>query len=131
DIPRNTVYRIFNGEAKLDNLTLRNAELLNKFYLNNEEEIKMKKAMNQIEEVNYGWVADAIEVLGGIDSLAEDYVDVMDHKELDVTAEQFIVQELEKDNRIKEDTVYDNEAEAYEDGFIWVDEIDKWVQLDK
>ncbi len=31
-IPQNTVYRIFKGEASLDNITLKNAELLNKFY---------------------------------------------------------------------------------------------------
>ena len=38
-IPQNTVYRIFKGEASLDNITLKNAELLNKFY---EEVILMR-----------------------------------------------------------------------------------------
>lgn len=41
-LPRNTVYRIFTGEAKLDNVTLKNAEVLNEYYINNEEEIKWK-----------------------------------------------------------------------------------------
>ena len=39
-IPQNTCYRIFNGEASLDNITLRNAELLNNYY---EEMGTMKK----------------------------------------------------------------------------------------
>lgn len=34
-VPRNTVYRIFSGEANLDNISLKNAELLSQYYLNN------------------------------------------------------------------------------------------------
>lgn len=32
-LPRNTAYRIFNGEASLDNVSLKNAEILNDYYL--------------------------------------------------------------------------------------------------
>lgn len=32
-LPRNTVYRIFSGEAKIDNISLKNAEVLNGYYL--------------------------------------------------------------------------------------------------
>lgn len=49
-IPRNTVYRIFSGEASLDNITLKNAELLNKYY---EEKVLMngliKKWINELQ----------------------------------------------------------------------------------
>lgn len=38
--------------------------------------------------------------------------------------------ELEADGRVREWDCYENEQEAYEDGFIWVDEIDKWVKVD-
>lgn len=48
-IPQNTCYRIFKGEASLDNITLKNAELLNKFY---EEMVKMAKIkLNEMEQV--------------------------------------------------------------------------------
>lgn len=33
DIARNTAYRIFSGEASIDNITLKNAEILNEYYL--------------------------------------------------------------------------------------------------
>lgn len=33
DIPKNTAYRIFKGEASLDNISLRNAEILNDYFL--------------------------------------------------------------------------------------------------
>lgn len=52
ELPRNTAYRIFSGEAKLDNVSLRNAEILNEFYLKNKEEIGMKNIINEIRE-NY------------------------------------------------------------------------------
>lgn len=42
NIARNTVYRIFNGEAALDNVSLKNAEILNEYYL------KLKNAFNPI-----------------------------------------------------------------------------------
>lgn len=41
-IPSNTVSRIFKGEASLDNISLKNAELLNKFYLEQVKENESK-----------------------------------------------------------------------------------------
>lgn len=42
--------------------------------------------------------------------------------------------ELEAEGRVRDFDYYqgvkDEEAAAHQDGFIWVDEIDKWVKLD-
>lgn len=38
--------------------------------------------------------------------------------------------ELEAEGRVRDFDYYENEQEAYEDGFIWVDEISKWVKVD-
>lgn len=46
-IPQNTVYRIFKGEAALDNITLKNAELLNKFY----EEVVQVKTLEKAQKL--------------------------------------------------------------------------------
>lgn len=50
-IPRNTAYRIFSGEAKIDNITLKNAEILNDYFLKKEGFIK-----NIIEKFERGKV---------------------------------------------------------------------------
>jgi len=47
-IPQNTVYRIFKGEASLDNITLKNAELLNKFY----EEVVLMEISKKAQELH-------------------------------------------------------------------------------
>jgi len=47
-IPQNTVYRIFKGEASLDNITLKNAELLNKFY----EEVILMGILKTAQELH-------------------------------------------------------------------------------
>lgn len=39
-LPRNTVYRIFRGEAELDNITLKNAEVLSDYFIKNEETLR-------------------------------------------------------------------------------------------
>lgn len=42
--------------------------------------------------------------------------------------------EMEAQGRVREFDYYqdqeDEEAAAYEDGFVWIDEIDKWVKVD-
>ena len=38
--------------------------------------------------------------------------------------------ELKEEGRVKDWDYFEDEKEAYGDGFIWVDEIDKWVKLD-
>ncbi|MFJ7891368.1 hypothetical protein ACIQYL_25400 [Lysinibacillus xylanilyticus] len=47
-IPQNTVYRIFKGEASLDNITLKNVELLNKFY----EEVILMGIFKKAQELH-------------------------------------------------------------------------------
>lgn len=44
------------------------------------------------------------------------------------------LEELEAEGRVRDFDYYqgeeDEEAAAHEDGFMWVDEIDKWVKVD-
>lgn len=61
EIPRNTAYRIFRGEAKLDNISLKNAEILNGYFLKNKEEINMRIEIKKLftdalgVSKNLGW----------------------------------------------------------------------------
>lgn len=50
EIPRNTAYRIFRGEAKIDNITLKNAEILNEYYIKNKELFKMEKVFKELQK---------------------------------------------------------------------------------
>jgi len=54
-IARNTAYRIFSGEAKIDNITLRNAEILNEYFFKKKEEINMRVDIKDL-------FTDAVEV---------------------------------------------------------------------
>ena len=38
--------------------------------------------------------------------------------------------ELKAEGRVKEFDAFEDEKEAFQEGFIWVDEISKWVKLD-
>lgn len=49
-LPRNTVYRIFSGEANLDNVSLKNAEVLNDYYIKNKEMLNMQNIVEEIRE---------------------------------------------------------------------------------
>lgn len=51
-IPRNTVYRLFSGESKLDNITLTVAEKLNNYYEEIENMKKSEAVINSAKEMD-------------------------------------------------------------------------------
>src|SRR5699024_4817592 len=130
-LPRNTVYRIFTGEAKLDNVSLKNAEALNEYFLNNKEEIEMKITIKQFEEIALpgSWELAGMEIITGMNDTKE-IVEEMANlymEENDVeTASQFVLRKLEEEDRVKEADAYEEET----DDIMWVDEIDRWIELD-
>ncbi len=124
-IPRNTAYRIFSGEANIDNITLKNAEILSNYW----EEIKMTKQIEQA--IEYGLSIDWVKAVTGedtesaaIEELAEMYVDT------DLTVEQFVFAKLNEDGRVKDDDAFDDESEANAEGYYWYDEVGKWIDLE-
>lgn len=130
-LPRNTVYRIFTGEAKLDNVSLKNAEALNEYFLENKEEINMSYALKQIKEIALpgSWELAGMEIITGLDDtneIVEEMARLYVEEKDDETASQFILRKLEEENRVKEADAY--EEETY--GILWVDEIDRWIELD-
>jgi len=90
----------------------------------------MEKAIKAIENVELGWASEGVKVLGGVEAVAEDYVEVMGHEELDVTAKQFILEKLKEDNRVKEFDEYAGEEDAHVDGYVWVEDVGYWMDLD-
>lgn len=130
-LPRNTVYRIFTGEAKLDNVSLKNAEALNEYYIENEEEIEMMNIINQFKEIALpgSWELAGMEVITGLDDtneIVEEMARLYVEEQDDETASQFILRKLEEEGRVKEADAYEEET----DGIMWVDEIDRWIELD-
>jgi len=130
-LPRNTVYRIFTGEAKLDNVSLKNAEALNEYFLNNKEEIEMKITIKQFEEIALpgSWELAGMEIITGMNDtkeIVEEMANLYMEENDDETASQFVLRKLEEEDRVKEADAYEEET----DDIMWVDEIDRWIELD-
>ncbi len=66
-LPRNTVYRIFSGETKLDNVKFSTTEILNKYYI---EEVWIKMNIESLEQ--------AIKEFNDWDKAARIYLDTTD-----------------------------------------------------
>src|SRR5690625_3059410 len=81
--PRNTAYRIFSGEAKIDNITLKNAEILNEYYIKNKEMLKMKKTFELID--NYFAVYSKEKYV----TFYESKEDIAEQMDLEVFEEEF------------------------------------------
>ena len=47
----------------------------------------------------------------------------------ELTVQEYLLAILENENKVKPSFAYDNEEQAEKDGFYWMDEIEKWVQL--
>lgn len=78
-LPRNTVYRIFSGEAKIDNISLKNAEVLNGYYLD-----KFGHILKAIEGIEKGNV-----------ELTSDDPDFYEKEYVDGPSNEFIVHTIE------------------------------------
>ena len=129
-VAQSTLSDLKNGKSNIDDMRLSVALKLNEYYLNNKEELQMEKAIKAIENVELGWASEGVKVLGGVEAVAEDYVEVMGHEELDVTAEQLILEKLKEDNRVKEFDEYAGEEDAHVDGYVWVEDVGYWMDLD-
>lgn len=84
-IPRNTVYRIFSGEAKMDNVTLKNAEILNDYYLD-----KFGHVFKVIEGIKNGSV-----------ELTDDDPDFYEKEYVDGPSSEFIIHAVQGHDEIE------------------------------
>ncbi|WP_341323447.1 hypothetical protein NSQ62_08210 [Solibacillus sp. FSL H8-0523] len=50
--------------------------------------------------------------------------------DFNLTVFEYVLAILEQEDKIKEADYYENEIDAENDGFWWIDEISKWVKLD-
>lgn len=125
-IAQTTLGDYTTGKSKLGNMKLDHAMKLYEYYTKNEEEIEMMNIINQFKEVALpgSWELAGMEVITGLDDVEEMarlYVEEQD----DETASQFVLRKLEEEDRVKEADVYEEET----DDIMWVDEIDRWIEL--
>lgn len=136
-IPNNTVVRIFSGEAKIDNITLKNAEILSKYW----EENKMKDygvvlemvkdALNDRGTYNLA-VAFTQKNEGSLieQIVADQYQQAANGIEnFNMTVEQYLYERLEESENMLFAGAFENEEEAERKGYYWDDSIEKWLKL--
>lgn len=136
-IPNNTVVRIFSGEAKIDNITLKNAEILSNYW----EENKMKDYGTAFEMVK-----EALNDSGTYDlavaftqkndgAVVQQIVADQFHQAADgvddfnMTVEQYLYARLEESDNMLFAGAFENEAEAENEGYYWDDSIGMWLKL--
>lgn len=130
-IAQTTLGDYTTGKSKLGNMKLDHAMKLYEYYTKNEEEINMSYALKQFKEVELpgSWELAGMEIITGLDDtneIVEEMARLYVEEQDDETASQFILRKLEEEDRVKEADAYEEET----DGILWVDEIDRWIELD-
>lgn len=130
-IAQTTLGDYTTGKSKLGNMKLDHAMKLYEYYTKNEEEINMSYALKQIKGIALpgSWELAGMEIITELDDtneIVEEMARLYVEEQNDETASQFILRKLEEEDRVKEADVYEEET----DDIIWVDEIDRWIELD-
>jgi len=130
-IAQTTLGDYTTGKSKLGNMKLDHAMKLYEYYTKNEEEINMSYALKQFKGIALpgSWELAGMEVITGLDDtneIIEEMARLYVEEQNDETASQFILRKLEEEGRVKESDAYEEEA----DGILWVDETDRWIELD-
>src|SRR5699024_9423970 len=130
-IAQTTLGDYTTGKSKLGNMKLDHAMKLYEYYTKNEEEINMSYALKQIKGIALpgSWELAGMEIITGLDDtdeIIEEMANLYTEENDDETASQFILRKLEEEGRVKEADAYEEET----DGIMWVDEIDRWIELD-
>lgn len=137
DISLSVIQKILNGTSKLDNISLKKAEILSKFW----EEYKMKDytvALTMVQEalqdgITYNLATAFAETRDG--QMLEQIVADQFHQaangvdDFSMTVEEYLYARLEDSENMQSPDTFENESDAEQAGFYWEDSIDKWLKL--
>lgn len=132
-IPQNTATRIFNGEASIDNISLKNAEILSNYYLKMEE-CKMKNVTTAFEnELTYLLAESFSESVYGdeVTRIVENAFETAENgtDDFDLTVREFLVLTLEEDDKLLLKSAFESEEEAKKQQYYWKEELNRYLWL--
>ena len=74
--------------------------------------------------------AEVRETEKAIEIVADQYQQASEGvSDFNMTVFEYVFAILEQEDKIKNASYFENEAEAEQDGFYWIDELEKWLKL--